>query len=92
MGHERCGAIKAAIKGGELPGSIGSLMKSINIGAVAPKSEVATDVDKAGKANVQHQVKMLKKSPVLGDLISKGQLKIVGAYYDLDTGEVEFLT
>ena len=92
MGHKRCGAVKAAIKGGDLPGSIGNLIKSIDIGDVALKSEVTTDVDKAGKVNVKHQVKMLKKSPVLNDLISEEQLKIVGAYYDLDTGKVEFLT
>ena len=30
MGHERCGAVKAAIKGGELPGQIGSLVKCID--------------------------------------------------------------
>ena len=92
MGHERCGAVKAAIKGGELPGSIGSLIKSIDIGSVTPKSEASEDVDKAAKANVNHQVEALKKSPILSDLIAKGQLKIVGAYYDLDTGKVAILS
>jgi carbonic anhydrase len=92
MGHTSCGAVKAAIKGGELPGSIGSLIKSIDIGSVSPKSEAAEDVDKAAKANVNHQVETLKKSPILSDLITKNKLKIVGAYYDLDTGKVLFLS
>lgn len=92
MGHERCGAVKAAIKGGELPGSIGSLIKSIDIGSVTPKSEVPGDVDKAAQANVNHQVETLKKSPILSDLIAKDKLKIVGAYYDLDTGKVAILS
>lgn len=92
MGHTSCGAVKAAIKGGELPGSIGSLIKSIDIGSVAPKSEAPEDVDKAAKANVNHQVETLKKSPILSDLITKNKLKIVGAYYDLDTGKVLFLS
>lgn len=92
MGHERCGAVKAAIKGGELPGQIGSLIKSINIGNVPAQSEVASDVDKAAKANVMAQVATLKKSPILSDLIAKNQLKIVGAYYDLDTGKVSLVS
>ncbi|UXE62569.1 MAG: carbonic anhydrase [Woronichinia naegeliana WA131] len=92
MGHTSCGAVKAAIQGGELPGSIGSLIKSIDIGSVAPKSEVPGDVDKAAQANVNHQVETLKKSPILSDLIAKDKLKIVGAYYDLDTGKVAILS
>ena len=92
MGHERCGAVKAAIKGGELPGSIGSLIKSIDIGSVTLKSEVPGDVDKSAQANVNHQVETLKKSPILSDLIAKDKLKIVGAYYDLDTGKVAILS
>lgn len=35
------------------------------------------------------QVETLKKSPILKGLIDKGELKIVGGYYDLDTGTVE---
>jgi carbonic anhydrase len=91
MGHERCGAVKAAIKGGELPGQIGSLIKSIDIGTVTPKSDDLTSLEKAAKANISHQVEVLKKSPVLSDLIAKGQLKIVGSYYDLDTGKISLV-
>jgi carbonic anhydrase len=91
MGHERCGAVKAAIKGGELPGQIGSLIKSIDIGTVTPKSDELTSLEKAAKANIAHQVEVLKKSPVLSDLIAKGKLKIVGSYYDLDTGKVSLI-
>ncbi|MFM7190948.1 MAG: carbonic anhydrase [Microcystaceae cyanobacterium] len=91
MGHERCGAVQAAIKGGELPGQVGSLIKSIDIGNVPPKSEVPGDLDKAAKANVLHQVETLKKSPILTELIAKNQLQIVGAYYDLDTGKVSLI-
>ena len=92
MGHERCGAVQSAIKGGELPGQVGSLIKSIDIGSVPPKSEVPGDLDKAAKANVLHQVETLKKSPILAELITKDKLKIVGAYYDLDTGKVSFIS
>ena len=91
MGHERCGAVKAAIKGGELPGQIGSLINGIDIGTVTPKSDDLTSLEKAAKANIAHQVEVLKKSPVLSDLIAKGKLKIVGSYYDLDTGKISLV-
>ena len=91
MGHERCGAVKAAIKGGDLTGQIGSLSKGIDIGTVTPKSDDLTSLEKAAKANIAHQVEVLKKSPVLSDLIAKGKLKIVGSYYDLDTGKISLV-
>jgi len=91
MGHERCGAVKAAIKGGELPGQIGSLIKSVYIGDVASTSTDEASLEKAAKTNIAHQVEVLKKSPVLSDLIAKGQLQIVGSYYDLDTGKVSLV-
>lgn len=92
MGHERCGAVKAAIKGGALPGQIGSLIKSINIGDVNAKNDDPITLEKAIKANINHQIKVLKKSPVLSDLIAQGKLKVVGTYYDLDTGKVSLLS
>jgi carbonic anhydrase len=36
-------------------------------------------------------VEKLGKFPVMGDLVDKKQLKIVGAYYDLDTGKVTLI-
>ena len=91
MGHERCGAVKAAIQGGEFPGKIGSLVKSISIGDVTLKSTDEASLEKAAKANINHQVETLKKSPVLSNLIAKEKLKIVGTYYDLDTGKVSLV-
>jgi carbonic anhydrase len=39
-------------------------------------------------ANVKNQIAELQTSPVLTDLIKAGKLKIVGGFYDLDTGVV----
>ncbi len=91
VGHESCGAVKAAIQGDPLPGQIGSLIKNISIGSVAPRSQDAASLDKAVKANVTYQVETLKKSPILSDLIAQQKLKIVGAYYDLNTGKVSLV-
>lgn len=89
LGHTRCGAVKATIQGGRFPGQIGRLIDGIQVGVDrADTQSGASKLDKAIKANVMYQVEKLSKSPVMGDLIDKKQLKIVGAYYDLDTGKV----
>lgn len=93
LGHARCGAVKATIEGGRFPGQIGSLIDDIKVGAERAERQTGTNkLDMAIKANVLYQVELLNQSAVLGDLIDKGQLKIVGGYYDLDTGKVTILS
>jgi carbonic anhydrase len=88
VGHESCGAVKAAITGGELPGQIGSLTKAIKPAVESSKNQAGDKVENAVKANVRLQASRLKDSPVINQLIQEGKLKIVGGYYDLDTGKV----
>jgi carbonic anhydrase len=88
LGHERCGAVKAAIQGGPLPGHIGSLTQAIKPAVESSKNQAGDKVENAVKANVRLQAQRCKASPVLNQLIEQGKLKIVGAYYDLDTGKV----
>jgi carbonic anhydrase len=87
LGHERCGAVKAAIEGGPLPGHIGSLTEAIKPAVESSKNQAGDKVENAVKANVRLQAQRCKASPVLNQLIEEGKLKIVGAYYDLDTGK-----
>lgn len=93
MGHSRCGAVKATIEGGRFPGQIGSLVNNIKVGAErAERQPGKNKLESAIKANVMYQVELLNQSSVIGDLIDKKQLKIVGAYYDLDTGKVSVIS
>ena len=85
LGHESCGAVQAAVDGGELPGQIGDVVKKIDIGNGSNSLETAT------KANVTYQVEILKKSPLLSGLIAQGKLIIVGGYYQLSTGQVSLI-
>jgi carbonic anhydrase len=49
-------------------------------------------VANAVRANVQRVVKQLRQSqPILAEQVRKGQVKIVGAVYELDSGEVRLL-
>ncbi len=93
IGHTRCGAVKAAIEGGSFSGQIGSLIGNIKVGVERVQRQPGTNkLETAIKANVLHQVEILNQSLILGDLIDKNLLKIVGAYYNLDTGKVNLLT
>jgi carbonic anhydrase len=92
LGHQRCGAVDAAVKGGEAPGQIGSLIKAIQPAVTLAKTMSAGELlDNAIKANVELTVQQLKHSPpILTELIEAGHLKVVGGRYELETGRVEF--
>jgi carbonic anhydrase len=92
MGHQRCGAITAAVEGGEAPGHLPSLLNLIRP-AVDQASRLSGDrVENAVRINVEMVVDHLRASqPVLAGLADKQHLRIVGAIYSLDTGRVEWL-
>jgi carbonic anhydrase len=92
MGHERCGAVEATLKGNAVPGQIGSLLDAIRPSLAKAKNLPGDPLENACKANIAYQVEQLKKSPVLTDLIATGKLKIVGGYYDLDKGTVSLVS
>lgn len=91
MGHQNCGAVKAAIKGGSLPGSIGSIVDAILPAVESSSGQAGDQVENVVKANVRLQKERLKSSPVISQLIEEGKLKVVGAYYNLKTGEVSLI-
>ena len=93
LGHESCGAVKAALGNKPLPGQIGSI-----VAAIQPAIDRANQDDseefliKTVKANVLLQIQRLNSSPLLYNLVREGKLKIVGGYYNLRTGKVDILT
>ena len=99
LGHERCGAVDAATKlvigNSQLPPSLTRMVQPILPAVIDAKATLGdkTDlVDHAIHMNVRHVVKALRETadPILAGPIESGKVKIVGAYYDLDTGAVEF--
>ena len=91
VGHENCGAVKAAITGGELPGQIGSLTQAIKPAVESSKNQPGDKVVNAVKENIKLQASRLKDSPVISQLIQEGKLLVVGGYYDLDTAAVQII-
>lgn len=95
MGHERCGAVAAAVSivrdGASFPGAIGEMVGPILPAAIRARDEEGDWVDNAVRRNVVDVVERLKISgKLLEDPIAAGRLKIVGARYDLDDGKVDF--
>jgi carbonic anhydrase len=96
MGHEACGAVKAAIdvveKNAKFPGSIGTMIEPIIPAVLAARGQPGDKVEQAIRANVSRQVERLRAAaePILLDPQRRGRVKVVGAYYDLDTGRVDF--
>ena len=91
LGHERCGAIMAAVQNKPLPGEISTFVEAILPAAKLVKAKSKDPVDDLMAANVAYQIDRLKKSPVLSEQLQSGKLKIVGGRYDLDTGVVKII-
>jgi carbonic anhydrase len=97
MGHTSCGAIKGAIDNVQL-GNLTDLLDKIKPAIDATQytgersSKNAAFVDAVARTNVQQTIAAVRSSsPTLHDLESKGQIKIVGAMYELNGGAVKFL-
>jgi carbonic anhydrase len=93
LGHRRCGAVSAAIKGDPLPGRMGVFVEEIKPSVETARTKSGDIQETAVIANVQYQVEQLaESSTILRGLIKQGKLKIVGGRYDLDTGKVTIAT
>ena len=98
LGHERCGAVDAAVsvveKNTVFPGSIGQMVEPIIPAVLKAKAMGAAGdelLDGAVRENVRRTVERLRTGePTLADPIKAGKLMVVGARYDLDDGKVDF--
>lgn len=99
LGHEGCGAVKAACDNVEL-GNITSLLSNITPAVDAVKESAtsphdstnSTFVNAAIDENVTQTIDQIRSiSPILKDLEDKGQIQIKGGVYKLASGEVQWL-
>lgn len=92
LGHQRCGAVTAAVQYLQTHEAARPHLQRL-IDQISPavrcRSE-ANCVDDAIKANVRHVCELLATDAELAPTIKAGQLRVVGAEYALDTGEVDF--
>jgi carbonic anhydrase len=93
LGHQRCGAVKAAKETiaakTKAPAHIQSLVTAIQ---PAVEMTLKDDLETTVEANVKNFTQALRSSvPILKPKVDSGELKVVGAYYSLDTGTVAFM-
>lgn len=97
IGHEYCGAVKGAIDRVSL-GNLNGLLKKISPAVDACQhytgtktSKDADFVDLVIRENVKITVNNIRQqSTILKEMEAAGEIKIIGAYYDMDNGEVLF--
>ena len=99
LGHEACGAVKAACDGVEL-GNITALLDNIMPAVHKSSEEVEGEANSSNPAfvaatvanNVQLTMDRIReKSPILKEMEDNGEIQIVGGVYSLQTGKVEML-
>ncbi len=99
LGHTACGAVKGACddaKMGNLTALISKIKPAVNA-VTEPKdasqrnSKNSDFVDSVSKKNVQLTIDRIHaESPILTEMEKGGEIKIIGAMYDINTGEVDF--
>ncbi len=97
MGHEKCGAVAAAVSvvedGTVFPGAIGQMIEPIIPAVLTAKGKKSKDLlEDSVKSNIQRTVARLRSAsePALMNPIKAGTVKVVGAYYSLENGKVDF--
>ena len=98
LGHSRCGAITGACKETKL-GHLTNLLEKVNPSIeYVKKNHAETEIDSAEGINlvasrhVEHTIEeVLQKSPILKDMYRNGEIGIIGAFYNVETGQVDFL-
>jgi len=88
LGHQRCGAVKAALASASAPGHIYSLVRDIQPAVEAAKTENGDTLANTVKANARLVAEKIRNDAELGK--HKSEVRIVTGYYDLDTGEVQW--
>lgn len=100
LGHERCGAVTAAITAirqhhGRAPGHIqhvvDALRPAYTLAVRQPTRKGGDLVDNMGRAQTRLTVAQLRRDHLLAERLRRGALGVVGGRYDLDTGRVEVI-
>ncbi|GAA6616774.1 carbonic anhydrase [Scytonema sp. NUACC26] len=93
LGHARCGAVVAAVKGDPLPGRIGVFVEEIKPAVEKVRNKTGSLEENSIISNVQYQAeKLAESSTILRGLIKEGKLKIAAGRYDLASGKVTLLS
>jgi carbonic anhydrase len=88
LGHERCGAVTAALASSSAPGHINALVRDIQPAVAATKGKEGDALANAIHENDAAVAAKIRKQAQLGELAPL--VRVVEGYYDLDTGKVDW--
>lgn len=95
MGHQSCGAVSATLDSlqhhTEPHGGIAALVKAITPAVAVAEQRPGDLLDNTIRANAEQSRDEIVKSPELEEPLDSGALKVVTAYYSLDTGTASVL-
>ncbi len=99
LGHTKCGAVKGACDHVEM-GNLTELLSKLQPSVYAERDTVnikdrhsknPTFVENVSSINVRRSVKsIIERSFIIEQMVEKGEIGVVGAMYNIDTGKVEF--
>ncbi len=94
LGHERCGAVTAAVSAQTAPGYINHIVQAIQPAVtIARKQQDGDIIARAVRANVALVIQQITSaSPFLRERIQKQGLVITGGYYHLEAGAVSLIS
>ena len=98
MGHEGCGAVAAALLPEEAvmqePENLQRLIRRIqpSVAGLPQIRDKKARMREAVLSNVRHQVHLLREQPVIRAAEQRGQIRVIGAFYEIGSGAVDFLT
>ncbi len=89
MGHESCGAVTAAVNGGDNGYNLNHLLSHVTpaLSACGAGADLATVVKKNAELNGEE---LINRSSIIRNAVESGKVKIVPAYYSLESGKVDF--
>lgn len=91
LGHESCGAVKAALDVHDAPGAMGYLLRQIAPAVAEARTLPGPLLESAVNLNVKHSVQaLLNRSSALNKAVESGLVRVVGVVYRLATGDIEF--
>ena len=97
LGHSKCGAIKGAcdnVHRGNLTGLLNKIKPSVLAESTITENRNSDNyefVEKVSDLNIHHSVsEILDRSEILREMVKSGEVGIIGASYDVETGIVDF--
>lgn len=94
LGHTKCGAVTAAcnhVELGHITGLLDKIEPAMDVLKVDDKELTDELIEEVVLENIKQSIKQIRlQSPILKEMEDNGEIKIVGANYNVDTGEIEF--